>query len=142
MKESKDSINRCKEDKNDCKNEDHKNKKAQLNIRLSQTEKRRLKRKAIKNGLNLSEYIRAMLSGGDRKQQGPGMVSQCVVICQDIIILIIFLIWLKAVKTEELRVPFLNSIQAMKDGYGIGVGIIAIFVLYGIPICLLVALFL
>ena len=85
MKESKDSINRCKEDKNDCKNEDHKNKKTQLNIRISKTEKRRLKRKAIKNGLNLSEYIRAMLSGGDRKQQGPGMVSQCVVICQDIL---------------------------------------------------------
>lgn len=85
MKESKNSINGCKEDKNDCKNEDHKNKKAQLNIRLSQTEKRRLKRKAIKNGLNLSEYIRAMLSGGDRKQQDPGMASQCVVICQDIL---------------------------------------------------------
>lgn len=85
MKESKNIINRCKEDKNDCKNGDHKDKKAQLNIRLSQTEKRRLKRKAIKNGLNLSEYIRAMLSGGDRKQQGPGMVSQCVVICQDIL---------------------------------------------------------
>ena len=85
MKESKNSTNRCKEDKNDCKNEDHKNKKAQLNIRLSQTEKRRLKRKAIKNGLNLSEYIRAMLSEGDRKQQSPGMVSQYVVICQDIL---------------------------------------------------------
>ena len=26
-----------------------------------------------------------MLSGGDRKQQGPVMVSQCVVICQDIL---------------------------------------------------------
>lgn len=85
MKKSMNSINRCKKDKNDCKNEDHKNKKAQLNIRLSQTEKRRLKRKAIKNGLNLSEYIRAMLSGGDRKQQSPGMVSQYVVICQDIL---------------------------------------------------------
>ena len=85
MKESKDSINRCKEDKNDCKNEDHKNKKTQLNIRISKTEKRRLKRKAIKNGLNLSEYIRAMLSEGDRKQQSPGMVSQYVVICQDIL---------------------------------------------------------
>ncbi len=85
MKESKNSVNKCKEDKNDCKNKDHKNKKAQLNIRLSQTEKRRLKRKAIKNGLNLSEYIRAMLSGGDRKQQSPEMVSQCVVICQDIL---------------------------------------------------------
>ena len=83
MKESKNSTNRCKEDKNDCKNEDHK--KAQLNIRLSQTEKRRLKRKAIKNGLNLSEYIRAMLSGGDGKRQAPGMVSQYVVICQDIL---------------------------------------------------------
>lgn len=59
-----------------------------------------------------------------------------------VIIIIIFLIWLKAVKTEELRVPFLNSIQAMKDGYGIGMGLIAVFVLYGIPVCLLVALFL
>ena len=85
MKGSKNSINRYKKEKNDCKDEGHKNKKAQLNIRLSQTEKRRLKRKAINNGLNLSEYIRAMLSGGDRKQQGPGMVSQCVVICQDIL---------------------------------------------------------
>lgn len=58
------------------------------------------------------------------------------------IIIIIFLIWLKAIKTEELRVPFLNSIQAMKDGYGIVMGLIAVFVLYGIPICLLVGLFL
>ena len=53
MKGSKNSINRYKKEKNDCKDEGHKNKKAQLNIRLSQTEKRRLKRKAIKNGLNL-----------------------------------------------------------------------------------------
>ena len=69
-------------------------------------------------------------------------LSERNIMIKFIIIIIIFLIWLKAVKTEELRVPFLNSIQAMKDGYGIGVGIIAIFVLYGIPICLLVALFL
>lgn len=59
-----------------------------------------------------------------------------------IIIIIIFLIWLKAIKTEEFRVPFLNSIQAMKDGYGIVTGLIAVFVLYGIPLCLLVGLFL
>ena len=69
-------------------------------------------------------------------------LSERNIMIKFIIIIIIFLIWLKAVKTEELRVPFLNSIQAMKDGYGIGMGIVAIFVLYGIPICLLVALFL
>lgn len=58
------------------------------------------------------------------------------------IIIIIFFIWLAAIKTEELRVPFLNSIRAMKDGYNIVMGLIAAFVLFGIPICLLVALFL
>ncbi len=63
----------------------NKDKKAQLNIRLSQAEKRRLKRKAVKSGLNFSEYIRARLSESDRKQQDPGIVSQCVVLCQDIL---------------------------------------------------------
>ncbi len=57
-----------------------------MNIRLSKTEKRRLKRKAIMSGLSLSEYVRALLSVGDgKKQQNPGMVSQCVVLCQDIL---------------------------------------------------------
>ena len=63
MKESKDSINRCKEDKNDCKNEDHKNKKTQLNIRISKTEKRRLKRKAIKNGFRNKRGNRILRNG-------------------------------------------------------------------------------
>lgn len=63
----------------------NKDKKAQLNIRLSQAEKRRLKRKAVKSDLNLSEYCRAQLFGGDGKQQDPVMVSQCVVLCQDIL---------------------------------------------------------
>lgn len=63
----------------------NKDKKAQLNIRLSQTEKKRLKRKAIKSDMNLSEYCRAQLFGGDEKQQSPGMVSQCAVLCQDIL---------------------------------------------------------
>lgn len=63
----------------------NKDKRAQLNIRLSQTEKKRLKRKAIKSDMNLSEYCRAQLFGGDEKQQSPGMVSQCAVLCQDIL---------------------------------------------------------
>lgn len=59
-----------------------------------------------------------------------------------VIIIILFLLWLKAIRTEELRIPFLNSIRAMKDGYNIVMGLIAAFVLFGIPVCLLVALFL
>lgn len=68
------------------KNKDKsKDKRAQLNIRLPQAEKKRLKRRAIKSDLNLSEYCRALLSGGDGKQQDPGMVSQCAILCQDIL---------------------------------------------------------
>lgn len=67
------------------KNVKNKNKKAQLNIRLSQVEKRRLERKAMKSGLNLSEYIRGQLSKGDGKRQDIEMVSQCVILCQDIL---------------------------------------------------------
>lgn len=63
----------------------NKDKKAQLNIRLSQAEKRKLKRGAVKSNLNLSEYCRALLFGSDKKQQSPGMVSQCAVLCQDIL---------------------------------------------------------
>lgn len=73
MKQSKNTKNK------------NKDKKAQLNIRLSQAEKRRLNRKAIESGLNLSKYSRALLFGGDGKQQSPGMVNQCVILCQDIL---------------------------------------------------------
>lgn len=88
MKEMKNIANRDKDDKT----EDHKRKKckervkkAQLNIRLSQTEKRMLERKAQKSGLNLSEYARVRLFGEDEKQQNPEMVSRCAVLCQDIL---------------------------------------------------------
>lgn len=60
-------------------------KKAQLNIRLSQTEKKRLEKKARKSCINLSEYVRTRLFQGDGKQQGVEMVGQCVVLCQDIL---------------------------------------------------------
>lgn len=62
-----------------------KDKRAQMNIRLSQAEKKRLEKKARKSGLNLSEYVRAWLLQGDGKQQGFEMVGQCVVLCQDIL---------------------------------------------------------
>lgn len=88
MKEIKNIVNRDK----DNKTEKHKIKKykkrvkrAQMNIRLSQSEKRMLERKAQKSGINLSEYTRARLFGGDEKQQNPEMVGQCVVLCQDIL---------------------------------------------------------
>lgn len=60
-------------------------KKAQLNIRLSQTEKKRLEKKARKSCINLSEYVRAQLFQGDEKQQGLETVGQCAVLCQDIL---------------------------------------------------------
>lgn len=60
-------------------------KKAQLNIRLSQTEKKRLEKKARKSCINLSEYVRARLFQGDGKQHGLETVGQCVVLCQDIL---------------------------------------------------------
>ena len=72
----------CKSKKSKCSN---KGKMAQLNIRLSQTEKKRLKSKALKSGLNLSEYIRARLSQNDGRQQIPEMAGQCAVLCQDIL---------------------------------------------------------
>lgn len=56
-----------------------------LNIRLSQNEKRRLKRKAEKCGLSVSGYSRALLFGDNEKQQNLGMVNQCVILCQDIL---------------------------------------------------------
>lgn len=42
-------------------------------------------RKAVKSGLNLSEYTRVRLFGGDEKQHSPEMVNRCVVLCQDIL---------------------------------------------------------
>ncbi len=44
-----------------------KNKKVQLNVRFSKIKKRRLKRKAVKSGLNLSEYVGALLFDADGK---------------------------------------------------------------------------
>lgn len=88
MKETKNIVNRDKDDKTEnhrIKNCKKRVKKAQLNIRLSQTEKRTLERKAVKSGLNLSEYTRARLFGGDEKQPSSEMVSRCVVLCQDIL---------------------------------------------------------
>lgn len=88
MKEIKNIVNRDKDDKTEnhkIKNCKKRAKKAQLNIRLSQPEKKMLERKAQKNGLNLSEYARARLFGGDKKQQSPEMVSRCAVLCQDIL---------------------------------------------------------
>ena len=90
MKDSVNTMDRNKDDK-DRKNDKSKNKKgknnkkAQLNIRLSQTEKRRVSKQAGNSGLNLAEYTRARLFGGDGKQQDPGMMGQCVVLCQDIL---------------------------------------------------------
>lgn len=88
MKEISNIANRDKDDKTEnhkIKNYKKRVKKAQLNIRLSQTEKRMLERKAQKNGLNLSEYARVLLFGGDEKQQNPEMMSRCAVLCQDIL---------------------------------------------------------
>lgn len=88
MKEIKNTTNRDKDDKTENhkrKNCKKRAKKAQLNIRLSQSEKRMLEKKAQKSGLNLSEYARVRLFGEDEKQQNPEMVSRCVVLCQDIL---------------------------------------------------------
>lgn len=88
MKDTKKITDKSKDNRNkDYKNGNQKRrgKRAQLNIRLLQTEKRKLERKAQKSGLNLSEYTRARLFGGDKKQQNPEMISQCVILCQDIL---------------------------------------------------------
>ena len=60
-------------------------KKEQLNIRLSQTEKIKLKKMAKRSGLTLSEYVRALLFVGDEKQHDPGRMNQCIIQCQDIL---------------------------------------------------------
>ncbi len=60
-------------------------KKAQLNIRLSQIEKRKLKRRAAKSGLTLSEYSRVVLFQDNKKNQSPEITSQCAILCQDIL---------------------------------------------------------
>lgn len=70
------------------KKSDGKNKKkqTQISIRLTQGEKRKLGDMAVKNGLSLSECIRALLFKDDEKRKNRKMVNPCVVIlCQDIL---------------------------------------------------------
>ncbi len=69
------------------KSADSKNKRkgTQINIRLPQSEKKKLNEKAVKSGLGLSEYIRMLLSGNSGRWQNPEMVGRCAVLCQDIL---------------------------------------------------------
>lgn len=85
MKEIKSFVNQDKDNKTENHKIKKRVKKAQLNIRLSQSEKKKLEGKAQKSGLNLSEYARVRLFGGNEKQQSPEIVSQCVILCQDIL---------------------------------------------------------
>lgn len=82
MKELKKSTNTKKDKESATTNKD---KEEYLNLRLLRDEKKRLKRMAEKSNLNLSEYVRVRLFGSNGKQQGPGVVCQHAVLCQDIL---------------------------------------------------------
>ena len=82
MKELKKSTHTKKDKESANTNRD---KEEYLNLRLPRDEKKLLKRMAEKSNLNLSDYVRVRLFESDGKQQGPGVVCQRAVLCQDIL---------------------------------------------------------
>ena len=50
-----------------------------------------------------------------------------------VLIIALFVLWFITITQDALKGPMSGAIEAMKDGYNIGMGILCIFIRLGIP---------
>lgn len=55
-----------------------------------------------------------------------------------VLIIALFVLWFITITQDALKGPMSGAIEAMKDGYNIGMGILCIFIRFGIPVLLVI----